>query len=80
MQVGYRKGLCHVNWDFLLYLLRRYGFGEKLCNWIAYCISLVHFSILVNNTLSDLFSSSRGLSQVDPLSPLLFLRGYGGVK
>jgi hypothetical protein len=31
------------------------------------------FSILVNRTPSNFFSSSRGLRQVDPLSPLLFV-------
>jgi hypothetical protein len=41
------KAYDHVNWEFLLYLLRRCGFGEKLCSWIAHCISLV-CSVLVN--------------------------------
>jgi hypothetical protein len=33
------KAYDHVDWSFLLYLLRRCGFGEKWCSWIQHCIS-----------------------------------------
>jgi len=51
------KAFDHVNW----------------CKWVAYCISSVRFSILVNGTLLSLFSGSRGLRQGDPLSPIFII-------
>jgi hypothetical protein len=30
------KAYDHVNWDFLLYLLQRCGFGEKWMAWILF--------------------------------------------
>jgi hypothetical protein len=67
------KAYDHVNWDFLLYMLRRCGFGRLWCSWIAHCVSSMWFSILVNGSPNGFFGSSRGLRQGDPLSPLLFV-------
>jgi hypothetical protein len=67
------KAYDHVNWSFLLYLLKRCGFGERWREWIEWCISSVRFSILVNGSPEGFFNSSRGIRQGDPLSPLLFV-------
>jgi hypothetical protein len=68
-----KKVYDHVNWEFLLYLLRMCGFEEKLCSWIAHCISSVCFSILVSGNPSSFVSSSYGLRQRNHLSPFLFV-------
>jgi hypothetical protein len=67
------KAYDHVNWDCLLYLLNRMGFGSKWIQWIRTCISTVCFSVMINGSPSGFFGSSRGIRQGDPLSPLLFL-------
>ena len=62
-----------MNWEALLDLLKRMGFGVKWCRWICTCISTVQFSVLFNGSPADFFGSSRGLRQGDPLSLMLFL-------
>jgi len=72
-KMNLEKAYDRVNWNFLLYMLRKCGFGGKWCSWIAHCISLVQFSVLVNGSPNGFFNSFRGLRQGDPLSPLLFV-------
>jgi hypothetical protein len=67
------KAYDHVDWNFLLYLLKRCGFGERWCSWITHCISSVRFSVLINGSLSGFFGSSLGVRQGNLLSPLLFV-------
>jgi hypothetical protein len=40
------KAYDNVNWNFLLYMLRRCEFGEKLCSLIVHCISLEAWSTM----------------------------------
>ena len=40
------KAYDHVNWEALLDLLKRMGFGEKWCRWIRTCRSEEHTSEL----------------------------------
>jgi hypothetical protein len=63
----------HVNWDSLLYVLRRMDFGSRWIRWMHMCIATVCFSVLINGTLAGFFQSSIGIRQGDPLSPMLFL-------
>ena len=67
------KAYDHVNWEALLDLLKRMGFGVRWCRWIRTCISTVQFLVLFNGSPADFFGSSRGLRQGEPLSPILFL-------
>ena len=62
-----------MNWEALLNLLHRMGFGVKWCKWIRTCISTVQFSVLINGSPANFFGGLRGLRQGDPLSLMLFL-------
>ncbi|XP_059292426.1 secreted RxLR effector protein 78-like [Lycium ferocissimum] len=72
------KAYDHVNWDFLLNILKQMGFGERWLKWIGFCIKTVRFSILVNGEPAGFFPSVRGLRQGDPLSPFHFILAMEG--
>ena len=67
------KAYDRVNWNFLLEVLEKMGFGRRWINCIRWCISTPRFSVLANGTPSRFFQSSRGLRQGDPLSLYFFV-------
>lgn len=54
-----QKAYDHVNWRFLLYMLRQCSFGDKWCKWIQFCIFTVSFSVMVNGIPEGYLCSSK---------------------
>lgn len=62
-----------MDWDFLLAVLRRMGFGSSFIKWVKLLYTNIQSAILVNGYTSDWFYPSRGVRQGCPLSPLLYV-------
>ncbi|RVW22247.1 LINE-1 reverse transcriptase-like [Vitis vinifera] len=69
------KAYDSINWNFLMKVLRKMGFGSRWMDWMRWCISTAKFSILINGVPVGFFSNSKGLRQGDPLFPYLFVLG-----
>jgi len=72
LKVDMAKAFDTLNWDFLIKVLKTFGFSELFCNWIKTILHSTKMSIAINGKLHGFFSYSRGVRQGDPLSPLLF--------
>jgi hypothetical protein len=80
-KVDFEKAYDSVDWGFLEYMLRRFGFCEKWIDWMRECVFAGSMSILVNGSPTREIDIHRGLKQGDPLAPFLFLlvaEGLGG--
>jgi hypothetical protein len=80
-KVDFEKAYDSVDWGFLEYMLRRFGFSEVWIGWIRACVFGGNLSVLINGSLTREISIQRGLKQGDPLAPFLFLlvaEGFGG--
>ena len=73
MKVDEEKAYDNVNREFIYFMMHCIGFSSKWIGWIRACIESPLFSIMINESPSGNFTSSRGIRQVDPLSPYLFV-------
>lgn len=74
------KAYDRVDWVYLRLILLQIGIPYRMVNWIMVCVNSANFSVLVNGSPTYFFSSSRGIRQGCPLSPLLFILVIEGLR
>lgn len=82
LKVDFENAYDSVSWNFLDYMMSRFGFYVKWRSWIKKCIFSGRGSMLVNESPIKEFSMQKGLKQGDPLAPFLYLmlaKGLNGL-
>nr|GFB55027.1 RNA-directed DNA polymerase, eukaryota [Tanacetum cinerariifolium] len=72
-KVDFVKAYDSVRWEYLIDVLKAFGFGLNWCQWIQGTFCFAKASILVNGSPTNEFQFHRGLKQGDPLASLLFI-------
>ncbi len=70
------KAFDRVEWDYLFYTLKKFGFSNRFVSWIRVLYSSPLASVRTNNNLSSYFPLNRGTRQGCPLSALLFMIAF----
>ncbi|XP_056698135.1 uncharacterized protein [Spinacia oleracea] len=67
IKIDMSKAYDRVHWDFLLYILRAYGFPNHWLQLIHQCISTVSYKVLPDLTSSQGIRLTRGCPQISHL-------------
>lgn len=67
------KAFDHVDHEFLLNVLSKFGCGPFFCGWVSLFSNNVFSRVICNGRLTDPIFLGRGVRQGCPLSPLLYV-------
>ena len=73
VSIDFEKAFDSISWSYMHTVLKTFGFGESICQWVQAFYENINSSVIVNGTVSAKIQIERGCRQGDPISPYLFI-------
>lgn len=77
-KMDFEKAYDNVSLNYLRFIFRRMGFGERWRKWMEMLVLNSNMSVLVNGSPAKEFGVGKGLRHGDPLPSFLFVLVVGG--
>jgi len=68
LKLDMEKAYDRLEWDYIQKCLQEYGFHPRCIKWIMECITIVSYSIMVNDESRGLIKPTRGIRQSDKVT------------
>ncbi|CAC5423418.1 unnamed protein product [Mytilus coruscus] len=72
-EIYQEKAFDRVSHKYLLYMLRKYGFGDRFVKWIEIFYYGINSAVKCNGFLTNYFHIKNGIRQGCPISALLYV-------
>jgi hypothetical protein len=73
LKLDYEKAYDKINWEFLIDILEKRGFGGKWIDWIRCILHRGYVGLTINNYEREFFQTRKGLRQGDPCHPFFLI-------
>ena len=73
VSIDFEKAFDSIDWSFMKKVLKSFGFGDDLIQWISAFYKDIKSTVIVNGQISQHIQIERGCRQGDPISPYLFI-------
>ena len=73
LAIDFRKAFDSINHEYIQAVLKKFNFGNDICDWVKPFFNEREGRIMMNEHLTDKITLEQGVPQGDIISPFIFI-------